>query len=121
MKTNRVHFSTLASVNSLETMAHVIETDPDAFLEGRRNDDMVNWFIVQKLINLESGEATMDKSEFIDRFKKVHNRLPQPQKDSLWKWEEDWEYKIGTLFDYYGKVDDPAKLINLWLPMDYSI
>lgn len=105
----------------LNELLATIEGTPDAFTYGRRNNDLVNWFLTKKMISIDNGGTHQWTSEYKKDFAELKTRLSKTQKDDLNEWIDGHNSKIDTLYDYYGKVTDPAKLINLWLPMEYSI
>ena len=94
-----------------------IEQTPWAFLAGRRNNDMVNWYIAQRL----NGIAK--KNHLVERFKDWMAELVRdqdPRVVSLRSWDESWEKKLNILFDAYWHCGD-EELKGLWLPMDYQV
>lgn len=104
----------------------IIEQTKDAFTEGRRNNDMINWYVAKRLIDLEAGErmGRLNKDilgAYLVDFERYHDRMTQRQKDALRYWSEDPEWKLENICKHYNKTNDPGYLWYLWLPMDYSM
>ena len=91
-----------------------IESTLDAFTMGRRNNDVVNWFIARRLIDTNENEGNIEEA-----FHYMLDRLSQGQKQDLQLWEENWEWKLRLLFKRYGRLTR-TQLYDLWLPMEYS-
>jgi hypothetical protein len=103
-----------------------IEATKDAFTEGRRNNDMVNWFIAKRLVDLAAGEdESRSHAQMSDAYRRDFKNLmmielTQDQRFSLTSWDEKWTTKIDRFCQAYGYLIDPARLHYLWLPMDYD-
>lgn len=104
----------------------LIQGTPDAFTVGRRNNDMVNWFIAKRLIDLEAGERpdrsyrAIEKAYVSDMGILMSRQFTRTQQDDLGSWDERWVAKIERLAMAYGHLRTPEALYNLWLPMDYD-
>ena len=96
----------------------MFDDTPDAFIQGRRNNDMVNWFIAARMRDLEAG-ARKDEIDYIAEFRKLWEGLSREQGDSLSSWDETPEDKIRRLYQHYRHITDSDGLVRLWLPMDY--
>lgn len=103
----------------------MIENSPTAFTNGRRNNDIVNWFIACRLSQLAMGTlfhgAYPMSQEFKRRFIELQRHgLTPVQNDALDRWDEEVADKIGRLcYSYYHRSAD--QLATLWLPMDYKV
>lgn len=104
----------------------VIENTPEAFTEGRRNNDIVNWFLAVRLRDIESPIVSdlsafkMDE-RYWNEFTEILSRLTDEQRTSLMFWDESPRNKINTLVYSYYKIEDPMALARLWLPMEYGL
>ena len=103
----------------------MIEHDDDTFTTGRRNNDLVNWFIAKRLVDLDKGEpfgrsANDMYDVYTDDFGVLMKGMTDAQLDSLDLWDENWESKILTLCTHYHGFRD-VHLRNIWLPMDYTV
>lgn len=105
----------------LSDLLAIIEHDPEAFTQGRRNNDLVNWFITKKLIDLDSEQQPKVWTEYVDDFKDMRENLSNMQKQHLTHWTEDAEWKVRVLTEHYGHWSHDKAIINLWLPMNYSV
>lgn len=105
----------------LNSLLAIIENTPDAFTNGRRNNDMVNWFLVQKMLNIDNGGPALSTSDYVEKFRECMSNMSKAQQIDLKYWTDGWEQKIEDLTAYYGRLTNPQQIINLWLPMDYSI
>lgn len=106
-----------------EHLLNIIETSPQSFGPGRRNDDMVNWFLAKAMTRKGPGKRDWTKLEMQAEFEGLMNdRLTTAQRISLKGWDEDPIYKIEILYAYYGgKGVEEIHLMSLWLPMDYEV
>lgn len=98
-----------------------IEQDPDAFLTGRRNDDLVNWFLARRMYELQCPGDPKEWSvdHYIEEFEDIE--LNGDQLRAL----ETWDFmsparKIEQLYNHYGSIDHLKGLAYYWLPMDYQ-
>ena len=92
-----------------------IETEPGAFLPGRRNNDIVNWFLTMLLI-----EPGRDTEYYTSKFEVMMRSLTPTQQYSLASWEIDVADKIRTLNYHYGHLTSPGMIMSKWIPMDYA-
>lgn len=107
--------------NSYQEMLHLIESSSCSFTQGRRNDDIVNWFLAKRLVEIDSGYDVRIEQAYIDDFKKLMKSMTQEQLTDLNYWEDYPEQKIQTLYDYYGKRNTVNELHYLWLTQDYEV
>jgi hypothetical protein len=119
---------TMFSINgcSPHQVLSSIESTPEAFTDGRRNNDMVNWFVAKRLIDLEDdepvGRSHREKvGVYIAAFRDLLSRMNHRQKMCMAAWNENWEYKIQVLCEHYDQANDPGFLRYLWLAMDYNV
>lgn len=109
------------SVYSARELLRFILNSPDAFCAGRRNNDLVNWFIARRLLDLAEGrEVPADVAAYISEFESTMDCMTESQRHSLEIWDEDWKRKLRTLAAHYGHLTLPASLQYYWLPMDYD-
>ena len=109
-----------------EDVLAFIENDPQSFTPGRRNNDMVNWFIIKRVIELGhytgGGISTYDIAKrSVADFKEMMARLTGYQDQMLRSWDTDWTHKMQILVDHYAGYQDIKYLYYLWLPMDYEV
>lgn len=97
----------------------MIETTSDAFTAGRRNNDIVNWFLAKRLLDLSERNDPSD-IVYVDDFNHMRDGLTDAQQDSLDFWDEDPLRKIKTLYAHYGKLH-ASSLHAYWMPMDYEV
>ena len=107
-------------------LLRLIENDPESFTAGRRNNDMVNWFITKRIVDLENrfeaGLTAYDiNRRYLEDFKEMMSGLNAVQLNALSDWETTWTNKIGTLVDHYHGYRDIWNLYHLWLPIDYAV
>jgi len=73
--------------------------DANAFLEGSRNNDIVNWFVLDRLAHM----AETDNVTQLGRWLKFRTGcLTHWQRNALDVWDESEVDKLNTLWDYYG-------------------
>lgn len=109
--------------NPRATLEAMLRTDY-AFTNGRRNNDVVNWFLLVKMIELEEGGLTPPRKEheYAMLFRaEVRPKLDGNRQKQLDYWDDGLEQKLETLHGYYGKITDADQLRNLWLPADYEV
>lgn len=94
---------TIKSGVTPDVLLKAIESDPDSFAEGRRNDDVCNWFFAKMLVEEMDGSRGMRDDQFyVDEFQKLYDhRLSRFQKDSLYRWDDSWDSKIENCFRLY--------------------
>lgn len=100
--------------SSLAMLAR-IENDPQAFRVGRRNNDIVNWFLIMLLCH-----PGRNKRFYRDRFKDLLSRLTADQRHDLDTWEDQPYGKIEDLWHYYGRLSEPSAIMNYWIPVGYA-
>lgn len=109
-----------------EDLLRMIESDPEAFAVGRRNNDMVNWFIAKRLVeqaasHLEDPFATLRKCLLYKRdFHYLMEAASKEQLHSILDWDMDPDEKIRRLHQAYGRVN-AFGLSYIWLAMDYAV
>jgi hypothetical protein len=106
-------------------LLQLIEEDPESFTTGRRNDDIVNWFLVKRAIDLQVPGDSMKLhiNAYHDAFDKLKQKLSSVQIADL----RDWNFsdgmsadcKINQLYGYYGYVTTLEELRHYWIPMTY--
>jgi hypothetical protein len=84
-----------------------IEQDPNSWTPGRRNDDMVNWFLAKKLVEVYTpgGPDKRPLREYLMEFEALPKS--KAQLDSLFTWNFDGmdaERKIRQLYQHYGAL-----------------
>lgn len=83
-----------------------IENDEEAFLEGNRNNDVVNWALASIMVfNVEHKEddKTLELSQIIDQWDKfVDARMTAGQVASINDWEEYPEDKLASCIKLYS-------------------
>lgn len=97
----------------------LIENDPDSFTEGRRNNDLVNWFVVCRIGEIESGIELRANRFYVDDFNEMMDELSEKQVYDLKNWSESYEAKLRNLHQYYGHHNVTA-LRYIWQSMDYE-
>ena len=108
-------------------LKEIIEHDPDTFTSGRRNNDIVNWFIACRLEDLEEDplDFEMETAAQLERrlkadFGSLMDRMTEHQQDSLICWNESYEGKIRRLVQAYGYRENKNSLYSIWKTMDYK-
>jgi len=106
-----------------ENLRLLIESDEDAFQPGRRNNDMVNWFIANRLYEIQTPHPvpwiSNQTSQYVRQL--AEGLRHNVQIDSLNEWDIDWEWKMYVLCEHYGHYERPEDLYHLWIPMDYTV
>jgi hypothetical protein len=105
-----------------EAMLEAIEQEPFSFTIGRRNDDLVNWFLAKRLIEVltPGGPTRRPMIEYVRAFEVIEKS--DLQKSSLRDWCYDGmsaELKIRQLHQHYGFMTNPQLLRSYWIPMSY--
>jgi hypothetical protein len=108
-------------------LLRIIESDPKAFTEGRRNNDLVNWFVAKRLVELEhtdsrtnNGRDSLRKCvEYESDFHYLIEAATAEQYTSILEWDTDPDEKIRRFHRGYGTMNAWA-MSYLWLPMDYQ-
>jgi hypothetical protein len=103
-------------------LIRMIEEDPNSFTQGRRNDDMVNWYLAKRIHEVLTQHAKRAHFAYIADFKLL--KLTHVQFDAL----RDWDFrdavsvdrKIHQLHQAYGTIDRLPYLSNLWIPAFYN-
>lgn len=96
-----------------------IETNPESFTAGRRNDDLVNWYFA-KLITLREASQSTSIYEITEAFCTLLNTVLTPkQNQSLTSWEESWTDKLKMCHRYYSDRSSTDILTNLWIDQSY--
>jgi len=100
----------------------LIEQDPNAFTEGRRNDDLVNWFLATRIRDLKQDPLIDPMSrrldDYIADFSRVRLTLEQSSHLQCW-YNMTWARKIEQLYYHYGSEDQVYRLAYYWIPMSY--
>jgi hypothetical protein len=99
-----------------------IEQDPKSFTLGRRNDDVVNWFLAKKLVEIHTpgGPDRRKVMEYIAEFEMIEKS--GLQKDSLREWNYDGmnaERKIRQLYQHYGHLTHAGELESYLISVSY--
>lgn len=96
-----------------------LENCPNSFIEGRRNDDLVNWTLAYiATTKIDFGDGYSITGELcIDEFEQFMLGLRDAQIDALNDYE--WKDKIETVVDYYGK-EDLETLESLLIDVEYN-
>jgi hypothetical protein len=105
-----------------ELLIEAITTDKEAFLPGRRNNDIVNWYIAWRLHHLKYG-TTVTTDGLIDKMDAWLGSMDpdDPRKISLVEgWDEDYWKKLRLLHQHYGSYNSQL-LYGIWLMMDYEL
>ena len=85
-------------------MLRAMETDVNAFLEGSRNDDCVNWALVY-MIDAKNNEREVTPSDIKTAFLHALVRLSKCQRYSLANWEEDPFDKVYKCYCLYWSLE----------------
>lgn len=102
------------------TLLRVIESDPEAFTAGRRNNDLVNWFLAERLFEIESNKPRQTLSGYLSDFDAAP--LSKMQRHYLRGWGDSTpSLKIQSLYSYYCTLDNPFSLRDLWIPITYRM
>lgn len=99
-----------------------IEQDPNSFTPGRRNDDVVNWFLTKKLIEVltPGGPDRRPVHEYLDEFALL--KKTSGQTNSLRDWNYDGmsaERKIRVLWQHYGIITNASTLESYLISIHY--
>lgn len=97
-------------------VAELIERDPEAFREGRRNDDVVNWWLAKRIKDLKDHQMQtcyMYQAEFSKLI------LTEKQTRDLNRWSDNPAHKLEVMFQHYGHITEPERLEYFWIPQDY--
>lgn len=80
-----------------------VETDPNSFIEGRRNNDVVNWAILKIIIHYQDTGEKLDS--YLDLVEEWNNlSLSDKQIISLViEWDESVQGKIATCWRLYSE------------------
>lgn len=99
----------------------MIESDPESFTMGRRNNDMVNWFIAKRLSEISDSRETAPA--LVRYYEAAFNSVPLngTQRDDLRIWECSVHEKIWHLHTAYAYIEQPAVLARLWIPQEYDL
>ena len=108
-------------------LLQTIESDPKAFTKGRRNNDLVNWFVAKRLVELDGADSRTNHGkdslrkcvEYESDFHYLIESATAEQHTSILEWETDPDEKIRRFHRGYGTMNAWA-LSYLWLPMDYQ-
>jgi hypothetical protein len=103
-------------------LLQLVEQDPDSFTIGRRNDDLVNWFIAKRLTELPANQKPV--REYVSEFDDLKNKLTAGQRSDLRAWHYDRmssEQKITRLWSAYGWMCDGDQLQNIWISTNYRV
>jgi hypothetical protein len=98
----------------------MIENDDLSFTQGRRNNDMVNWFVIVRIGEMTDGHPLRPERYYVDDFEEMmEDTLTNMQRKHLEAWSESWRVKLGRLHRHYGSynIND---LRHIWKPMDYT-
>ena len=85
-------------------MLSAIETDANAFLEGSRNDDCVNWALAY-MIDAKNNEREVTTRGIQTAFLYALARLSKRQRDSLADWEDDPLDKAHKCYYLYWRLE----------------
>lgn len=85
-------------------MLSAMETDVNAFLEGSRNDDCVNWALVY-MIDAKNNEREVTPSDIKTAFLYALASLSKRQRDSLADWEDDPVDKVVKCYYLYWSLE----------------
>ena len=102
-------------------LIRMIESTPDAFTEGRRNNDMVNWYLAKAIEDMTDRGKIRWVGDYIAEFNDLVDNFNPIQYEDVHDWEHDYEDKLRDLSMYYGSATDTGYLSQLWLPMPYSL
>jgi hypothetical protein len=99
-----------------------IEQDFSSFTPGRRNDDMVNWFLAKKIVEVLTPGALNKRPvrEYLMEFEAIPKT--KEQCDSLFRWNfdgMDTEKKIRLLWQHYGALTSAAAIRDLEISVSY--
>lgn len=92
-----------------------IESYPDSFTEGRRNDDLVNWTLAY--IATYDYNCPINSQTPVDDFEQLMLRLRDEQIDDLNDY--DWKAKIKKVANYYLE-EDFETLESLLIDVEYN-
>jgi hypothetical protein len=101
------------SIYEPDHLVKLIENTPDAFTEGRRNNDMVNWFLAKR-----AADSRQDYLAIEADFEAMIELKWPAKMNSLYLFH--WEEKIQKLYRSYRQIHQPSYLYSLWLPMEYT-
>lgn len=110
---------------NLNLLLETIENDPDAFTVGRRNDDVVNWFLAKRMAENDTPGG-LDKyplRKYVEAFNQLELTVEQDESVyKRWGWESmSPERKIAQLWNHYGHITDLQKLAYYWIPVAYRV
>lgn len=92
-----------------------VEDDPNAFMPGRRNNDICNWYFAHKIALEEQGKNA-DFNDILRSFELMMNvRLRMDQCQSLNEWPVGYAAKLLTVHNYYQDKDRQYILDYLWI------
>jgi hypothetical protein len=99
-----------------------IEQDSDSFTPGRRNDDVVNWFLAKKLVEVltPGGPDRRRATEYVSEFERIPKLGKQVR--SLRDWNYDGmnaEKKIRQLYKHYGHLTHAGRLESYLISVSY--
>lgn len=105
-------------------LMRIIESDPSSFTDGRRNNDIVNWYLARRMLELQSARPDnrvlwQKKEDCISDFKRIP--LSADQQYDLATWGETVSDKLWALNNHYDNITNVHILASLWLPMDYQV
>lgn len=102
-------------------MLRLIEQDKESFTYGRRNNDIVNWFVIVRIGEMSEGHKLRPERYYVDDFEDMmEDSLTEGQVKALDSWGEDYRTKIRRLHAHYGNRNITS-LRHIWLPMDYEV
>lgn len=103
------------SIEEQQGLLKSIEENPDSFTAGRRNNDLVNWVLVNLMISKTEGgeEEVVQAHELVNRFVNLMPSLSDEAIESLQTWEVVFADKIQTVWLYYhlSTVEDLKELL----------
>lgn len=94
----------METIMEARRLLNSIEVCDDAFLEGTRNDDVVNWALARMIVAKMSGEE-LAKQKLQDDFLMMLSGLDKRQRDDLAEWEDDPVDKVLTCYRHYWELD----------------
>jgi hypothetical protein len=104
------------------TLLQAIEQGVDSFTEGRRNDDLVNWFLIKRIHEIQQAPSIEHRKlmKYVDAFHDL--KLSSRQRTDLQYWDRMTpERKIEQLYLHYGMFNTPEQLAYYWVPMCYQM
>lgn len=107
---------TIYDKENLERQLKELESDKLAFIEGSRNDDIVNWALLTIAIHRVKKGGSIPFHKFIDKFNDFHdNRLTPSQRAAIVEWEE-YPYDKLRICHLLYSAKTVDSIMSKWIP-----